>query len=295
LGFQVDGYRKQRKNLERQFRELREILVSDENEGNAVDKVFVYLARDTSRSKKILREIVENAFTGEDRKNVMRKIVPIVVAQGLAEQGGKDERVYGDGITQFKDDLTYFQDNFAGVGLWYLPLMPNPGATEDEVAKDGAEKDGAEKDGAEKNGAAEGESSGADTSVADVNTIRVALTERLQKNSDFVFLGETIDSYLIQLCEFACPNRWVFRITLDVLVGLLLVYAGLAWMNCRLREFYQRRRPFFMAYLLLTALVVMVSKVCDPGSKEILNFLIAVAFLFIGWGYFRRFWQPKLY
>jgi hypothetical protein len=146
------------RKLERQFKALEEILDADQK---TVDYVFVFLAQDTSRSKKNLRQIIENAFEGAARQTVLRKIVPIVVAQGLAEQGVEEVRtrkerlVYGDGKTQFKDDLIYMQNNFTGIGLWHLPLTQSKEDSADEIAKlEIAEKEAAELAAAAKEAAA---------------------------------------------------------------------------------------------------------------------------------------------
>jgi hypothetical protein len=140
------------RKLEGQFKALEKILDADKK---IVDHVFVFLTQDTSKSKKNLRQIIENAFEGAARQTVLRKIVPIVIAQGLAEQKVADNLKYGDKFTQFKDDLIYMQDNFAGIGLWHLPLTQENEAPKNEIAERAAEEKAAADKAADEMAAAE--------------------------------------------------------------------------------------------------------------------------------------------
>jgi len=333
------------RKLEGQFKSLEKILDADPK---MVDNVFVFLTQDTSKSKKNLRQIIENAFEGAARQTILRKIVPIVVAQGLAEQEVKDEVEYGKGITQFKDDLIYMQNNFAGIGLWHLSLTQSKEDSEDEVAKKevaekeaaeiaaaakdaaaaakeaaarataateaaenasgddaaamkqaaeqaAAEKEIAEKEALEKAGAAkaaekkvEAMSATAEKKAAaqaDVDTLRRALEEKFQISGEFAFLGETIEPYANDLCEYACPNRWRFRIAFNILLALAVIYALLALRNCQLREFYQRRFPYFAGFGLVTAMIFTVTLVCDPFWRQRVVYVLIGILLLIISGY----------
>jgi len=373
------------RKLEGQFKALEKILDADHK---IVDNVFVFLTQDTSKSKKNLRQVIENAFEGAARQTVLRKIVPIVVAQGLAKQKvtkvtkEKYKRVYGDGITQFKDDLIYMQDNFAGIGLWHLPLTQEKEAPKDEIAKkevaekeapeiaavtkeaaaaaneavaaaneaaaaaneaaaaaneaadrataatkaaenasgddaasmnQAAEKAQTEQEAAEKVAAAkEAEKKAAEEKAAeekaaeekktaqqaDVNTLREALEAIYWINDEFAFLGETIKPYANRLCEYACPNRWGFRIAFSILLALAVIYALLALRNCRLREFYQRRFIYFASYGYVTAMIFMVTLVCDPFFRQKAAYMLIGILLLIIVGFrlrqLRRNLQPPL-
>jgi hypothetical protein len=384
LGTQFLAIKKQFRKLEARFKALEKILVTDPD---MVDRVFIFLTQDTSQSKKDLRQLIENAFSGEARRIVLRKMVPIVIAQGLATQKdadreagvrkavarGGDVEAAKDSDSQFEDDLTYMQDNFAGIGLWHLPLTQKIEVSEDEVADESAlekeaaeieaaekaveekmaiareaeekavaareavktatavkeaagtaveetvaaakasleeaeaEKEAAEKEAAETAAAAKtAEKKAAEMKAApaemasqtDVDTIRQALESKYQRSGKFAFLGEKYEPYAIKLCEWACPNRWVFRIALDILLILALIYALWALGNCRLREFYKRRFLWFAVFGLITAVVFAVSAVCDPYWKHRAVFaLYAIPLLILaGWALsrLRKMNQPRL-
>ena len=113
---------------------LKQILVGDEA---VVNKVFVFLPKNTlksrknsSEAKKALRQKVENAFSGNNRTKVLRKIIPITTPveidfEPLPKNDEQD--------SQFDDDLIYLKDNFAGVGLW--PLVPESESEAKEIEK----------------------------------------------------------------------------------------------------------------------------------------------------------------
>lgn len=85
-----------------------------------VNLVLVFLESPTTETKKALRATIEHAFHGLQRRNLLRKIVPVLPPVG-------HER---DEFRQLRDDLIYFQDNFHGVGFWPLPLAQMRGARE---------------------------------------------------------------------------------------------------------------------------------------------------------------------
>ena len=146
VGNQFKKREAQIEKLEKQFKALEAVLDADEK---IVDNVFVFLTQDTSKSKKNLRQIIENAFSGAARKTVLRKIVPIVVAQGLASQKVADQNeaiknaeAQNDDVekakderSQFEDDLIYLENNFKGVGLWHLPLTKKTDSVENQNAE----------------------------------------------------------------------------------------------------------------------------------------------------------------
>ena len=431
------------RQLEKRFKALKEILVT---EVDMVDNVFIFLSQNTRQSKKDLRQLIENAFVGESRRTVMRKMVPIVSVQGLAslktadggpkpeEKDGQlsDDEAPGDKDNQFDDDLIYMQDNFAGIGLWRLPLLEKPkakangkaevaGAEESGGQKDVSEQDKAGKDQKElappgktakteaKKKLAEARASvedeialqeaagkevekkvaeletaaevvrilgvnteddtgefkneeerdkavkkvkeidsaktavkqakkaleaakinveSANTAVEkansdlqlartetkvvadkvamqdDVEALREALKKHFQPKSEFqpggqfAFLGEKFEDVKFKLCEWACPNRWVFRIAIDVLIVLALLYWLWALVDCRLREFYQRRFLWFTGYGVMIAMVFAVSAACDPSLKDnALKVMFGISLLIpVSWGIsrIRKMNQPLL-
>ncbi len=81
------------------------------------------------------------------------------------------------------------------------------------------------------------------------------------------------------LCEFACPNRWVFRLVIDLLLLLALGYGVLTLFSRRLRRFYSRNSLYFMFYILLMASVFLVSLMCDPFWKQKRDMMLLGALL----------------
>lgn len=78
-----------------------------------VSMILVFVEEPTTYSKKQMRYIIEKSFKGEQRKAVLRKIVPILNPPDQLQDKRKKQ--------QFEDDLIYFEDNFYGVGFWPLP------------------------------------------------------------------------------------------------------------------------------------------------------------------------------
>lgn len=85
-----------------------------------IDLFLVMLEMPTTDTKKALRLSFEQgeSFKGIQRKNMLRKIVPVISPLGHEP----------DQYKQFEDDLIYFEDNFGGVGFWPLPFAEDKGA-----------------------------------------------------------------------------------------------------------------------------------------------------------------------
>ena len=246
-----------------QLEGLKGVLADD----NTVDNVFIFLTQNssqskkklaqisTSKEKKKLRQIIENTFHGAERQKVLRKIVPIIK---LDEIDFEPLPANDNGDSQFDDDLVYLKDNFAGVGLWPLPLKSRGDAVE----------------------------------------IEEALIKHYQTNDGLNYLGEKLESYAPNLCKFVCPNRILFYIALGLLVGLLAIYMILALWSCRLREIYRRHFLYFIALFLLIALILILSLVCDPSWEKrvdrIVIGILVLAILGIAWRNIRKAVQPRL-
>lgn len=240
-------------NIEKQplFEDLASILLDEEGSKVNIDYIFTFLQEPTTTSKKILRRKIEDDFRGVDRKTVLRKIVPIISPAGH----DKDPR---GAFTQFTDDLIYLQDNFAGVGLWPLPL----------------------------------------DSDEEMKTIKAKLIELYKVTNGSNRLGEMIDTYAPWLCEFACPNRWLFRVSFDLLAGLLVLYALLAIWICRLRSLFKQYFLYFLAIGLAIVLIFLISLACDPFWKERADSVVITVFLIALvatiWRYVSKATQPPL-
>lgn len=91
-----------------------EVIIGD-TKAKAVNSYLVFLEEPTSDNKKKLRKTIEDNFKGLARRNILRKIIPVIT------YGGHDKQ-------QFRDDIIYFEDNFGGVGFWPLPINTDNGA-----------------------------------------------------------------------------------------------------------------------------------------------------------------------
>jgi hypothetical protein len=129
---------------------------------------------------------------------------------------------------QFTDDLIYFEDNFKGVGLWPLPLAE-------------------------------------DAYTQEVNQ---RITETFKSEGKRDFMARMVDQYFPQLCNYVCPNRWLFRYLFDVLALALLLLVLVARFNCRLREWLKDNPWPALALLAAVILVFVISMLCDPYWKQ---------------------------
>lgn len=103
------------------FADLRPLLIGSDP---IVDYVLVFLQRPTTNTKKQLRARMETGvFQGIDRTRVLRRIIPVIPPGGHENilQSAVTPTAEPAPFSQFKDDLVYFQDNFAGVGFWPTP------------------------------------------------------------------------------------------------------------------------------------------------------------------------------
>ncbi|MGD8931023.1 MAG: hypothetical protein PVI52_00540 [Chromatiales bacterium] len=202
---------------------LEDILLQDITSSATVDYLLVYLPEPTSDTKKALRRQIEDEFHGAERQEVLRKIVAVLSPDG-------HEKEARGPYAQFKDDLIYFQDNFAGVGLWPLPLE----------------------------------------SDESIKNIRYNLINLYSNDENVDYLRAFADDISPQICQFACPNRWLVRVVFDLLLGLVVIYALLATRICRLKEIYQKYFLYFMVLPLVVLLLVLISLACDPfwGEKR---------------------------
>lgn len=216
--------------------DLEVVMIDDGDNVAPIDHVLMFLQESTSKNKKNLRRKIEDEFRGAHRRDVMRKIIPVISPLGH-QYDVQNEKVVP--FAQFKDDLIYFQDNFSGVGLWPLPLDTDP----------------------------------------DFDTIKQYIIELYGTEKSNNLLRELTSDYVPQLCQFACPNRWLFRLLFDVLLGLFVIYLVAAiWINY-LRVLYRRYFLYFVAYSLLILLVVLISLACDPYWQKRADVVVAGIFI----------------
>lgn len=229
------------------FSDIKHLLLTEQKDTPVyVESLLLFLDEPTTDTKKILRSKIENEFSGNQRMKVLRKVVPVISPYGHEndELGPYD---------QFNDDLVYFKDNFAGVGLWPLPMV-------------------------------------ADADAANVSQRLIDVFSA----SDVDGLLNALSSHFPALCDVACPNRWAFRLSLDLLLFMIVLYGVLALFSQRLRRFYSRYSIYFMFYIVVMVIIFTISLTCDPFWKQrrdivFLGSLLLVAALFM----MRKYRQAK--
>lgn len=233
------------------FKDLEAILLKSEEGPARVDNVLVFLQEPTSKAKKSIRIKIEDEFRGAHRKEVLRKIVPILSPAG-------HERDPRGPFSQFTDDLIYLQDNFAGAGFWPLPL---PG----------------------------------DEGFGMISEKLIKLYTSATPSNQF---GSMVSDFAPQLCQFVCPNRWLFRIGFDLLMAVLLIYALAAFWFSRPRELFKQYMPYFIAIIAVTVVIALLSLICDPfwqeRADEVLVGIIVAGIAYATWRYVSRVKQLPL-
>ncbi|OGU35186.1 MAG: hypothetical protein A2068_11370 [Ignavibacteria bacterium GWB2_35_6b] len=61
------------------------------------------------QSKKILRAEIESAFRGENLRNALRSIIPVLALENLNSK---------EDFNKLDDNIIYLSDNFGGIGFW---------------------------------------------------------------------------------------------------------------------------------------------------------------------------------
>ncbi|MEN8166569.1 MAG: peptidoglycan-binding domain-containing protein [Pseudomonadota bacterium] len=159
---------------------------------------------------------------------------------------------------QFDDDLVYFEDNFDGVGLWPLPLAQN----------------------------------------ADVEELNKRIVEAFKPKVKQDFMERMVDQYIPQVCNYACPNRWQFRILFDILAFVLILVVVISLSSCRISERIKGNPWPVLGLLAALLLVFGTSLVCDPfwnqKSDDVAIGLLATIFIYGLWRYIRKLNQGKM-
>ncbi|MEO0974254.1 MAG: hypothetical protein AAFX85_14270, partial [Pseudomonadota bacterium] len=102
-------------------RYLSQLIAPQGDDEPLVDLFLVFLDAPTTDTKKELRLWVERSLRGEQRRTLLRRIVPVIPPAGHRREARGE-------YVQFQDDLIYFQDNFRGVGFWPMIASQSPQA-----------------------------------------------------------------------------------------------------------------------------------------------------------------------
>ena len=213
---------------------LREILVGEEPK---VDLMLVMLGQPVSDLKKKLRLAVENEFQGEERIDVLRKILPVMPPNGHLEAGKADAGAKwgsaADPYRQLHHDLVYFRDNFRGVAFW--PAVSGSAGEDAQVQSE----------------------------VLKERLIGV-FSRSLSQG------GDSLPSTLLgqDPCVYVCPNRLYLIALFAILLGILIPVATLAYWSCRLRSFIVRNTLPVLALVALLILMFAAFIACIPALND---------------------------
>ena len=257
------------------FKELQEILLptkkTKETMGQKaiVDNLLIFLYESTSKAKKCLRLQVENEFSGDNRIDVLRKIIPIL---GRAQQ---KERSDTDFFLRFKHDISYLKDNFGGIGLWPVPLLKVADENDDATASESVE----EIDNTTVEKTLE--------TMTQVITRKYSGNEAYRNYVDYGRLGLVAEllhlpvvTQYFSVCSVVCPYRSL-SITLFVILLIVTMVSFVAFnISCKARKFIIKIKLYDMATKAATVVLFFFLLGCDPSLQPWSNYvLLGIAIL----------------
>ncbi len=195
-------------------------------------RLLVLLEEETTDSKKQLRLRAESALHGEDRAQLLRRVVPVITFDN-------------DNWQQLEDDIIYFKDNFGGIGFWTMPVIP-PGPPPAEVS-------------AKNEMVASLRAQLAPGKVLDcvqTRDISTCIGDYYQAEP-----GATASP----VCKTVCENLIVFRSSTLLSFLMLLGCAVAYYCSCRWREVMARYRHLPAVALFVLLFVLWLTLLfCDP-------------------------------
>ncbi len=215
-----------------------------------VDLFIVFLTEPTTQAKKKLRQTVENLFVdsgagpairGIQRRNLLRKLVPVITYH--PNNLDKD---------QLEADLTYSEDNFAGIGFWPIPVdkpKAEGGVNLAEMLKEDYTRSGGLRS--------------------------VQSTTSMLKF--FQYVKPVFDKPLSLVKKFVCQYRWPFRLLFDLLVIAVVIYVYLYYFKC-----FRRCFRCLLGLIALLAVVFLLRLFFDPFYSEMAQGNALLILLIVG-------------
>lgn len=204
------------------------------------NKVLVLVDEPSSQSKRSLNTAIHDSRrfnSAEERKLLLRNIVPVIEFDGR-------------NWAQLAEDLTYFEDNFGGIGFW--PLIVNEAVDQEKkVAEQGDTVDG--------------------------------MLERYFQSTQ---IGEP-DSFIDR---FVCENRWYFYIAFVPMMVLLLILSWCYIVSCAYRENVKKYYIGYvlglgLPLITISSLLAMFDPYFEDATREygplILVIIIALSYVLI--------------
>ena len=199
-----------------------------------IDYILVFLERPTTDTKKRLRTMIEEAFTGIRRIQVMRSVLP-VVPPGANEKVGLTQPALPYG--QFINDVQYFLDNFGGIGLW-----PATGIS----GHDGAGQVIA-------------------TWFAP-GILTAAVDDVVGRKLSPAGIYATAYDRMRRVCTYTCPRRMVIYFIMAVMAVTIVLLVVLSFFSGVVNRITSRLLVVPILYLVLMLLLLM-SEICDRPAN----------------------------
>lgn len=240
-----------------------------------VDHFIVFLPQPTSCTKKSLRGAIEAAFDRsqsnlESIKNdsklslaawrfqMLRRVI-FAISPATWKYQGPDYTSQG---SQLYDDLVYAKDNFGGVAFSSLPSYG------DLDAQPAAQKGGSGSQGGQ--------------SYVDRNVALGLAIHKVFQASGSPSLGDPIPyhptphprlPYAVYVENFCGAWRRELALLVEILLGLLLVYAVVSYWVLEMRAFYDAHRWWFGGVLLSACVIVVLLCLFDRKLREIASYV----------------------
>jgi|GEM_PF-5739458 len=193
-------------------------LQGEGDEAAPVDLVLVLLNRPTTEAKKLLVRGIQDGFSGEVRRIMLRKTIAVLPPNGHRQidnrvpelvDGQRQSVPQNEPFGQFDDDLSFFRDNLRGAGFWRLPLASDDGY--DEVVERVRERFWTADDSLDRVGVA-----------SSASMVGAMLAPFVQ----------TAEALLATARQFVCTHRVAIRLFAGFLLAGLVVLAVLSYFHC---------------------------------------------------------------
>lgn len=119
------------------FDDLAPLIERDVAGVSVVENLLVFLEQPTAQTARVIRQKLDGGtYRADVRTDILRRILPVVPPAGARLVDADEEIDITDMQSprgRFFDKLIYFQDNFAGIGFWPVPVVGQAG--NDEVAE----------------------------------------------------------------------------------------------------------------------------------------------------------------
>lgn len=228
------------------FQKLRPLLLTTGKE-QTVSNILVRLSEPTTRSKKLLRLIIENQYHGEERVQALRKVIPILELNSITKDVEKN--------SEADHDIAYLMDNFGGIGIW--PGIINPSDETSQQSLDYLSE-----------------------SIISANHQKYFHFIELEQLG---FIGSLMNradfTDIINICGVVCPDRIIFRFGFIILLVLTVTMMVARYCNFRVYKALAHIHWLIPAFQLITIILFVLLLGCDPIWQKRSNWILLIALL----------------